>query len=185
MANNSDCVSSTGCSNLSLNYQNIRLLLWWRWIMSACVAAGGAGCCQRNFYWGSEYPRNKEKKSLGTYPDVAPYQHVPGLVFAFVLSVELDGFEEGLHFTRLLLQEVWRRGGRDGEITNTHTHTHTHTHRWMLRHRSTACSLYSKPGCERNTLSTRSAAQSEDVSALTRVCCHGNCRKWFTWCHAT
>lgn len=43
---------------------------------------------------------------MGTYPDITSYQHVPGLVFAFVLSVELDGFKERLHFTRLLLQEV-------------------------------------------------------------------------------
>lgn len=46
------------------------------------------------------------------YPDVASYQHVPGLVFAFVLSVELDGFEEGLHLARLLLQEVCRKRER-------------------------------------------------------------------------
>lgn len=42
----------------------------------------------------------------GTYPDVTSYQQVPGLVFAFVLPVELDGFEEALNLTRLLLQEV-------------------------------------------------------------------------------
>lgn len=45
-------------------------------------------------------------REFGTYPDITSYQHVPGLVSVFVLSVELDGFEEGLHFTRLLLQEV-------------------------------------------------------------------------------
>ena len=53
-----------------------------------------------------------EERSGAPYPDVASYQHVPGLVAASVLSVELDGFEEGLNFTRLLLQEVWRRGKR-------------------------------------------------------------------------
>lgn len=44
--------------------------------------------------------------SLVTYSDITSYQHVPGLVLVLVLSVELDGFEEGLDLTGLLLQEV-------------------------------------------------------------------------------
>lgn len=44
-----------------------------------------------------------------THPDITSYQHVPGLVVAAVLPVELHGFEEGLHLARLLLQEVWQK----------------------------------------------------------------------------
>lgn len=83
---------------------------------------------------------------LGTYPDVTSYQHVPGLVFAFVLSVELDGFQKRLHFTRLFLQEVWHRGEEKSNVKNkmqfmnnlpTHwavvcvLHIKHHQHAWL------------------------------------------------------
>lgn len=47
-----------------------------------------------------------------TYPHVAADQHAPGLVLAPVLAEQLDGLQERLDFTRLLLLEVWRKRSR-------------------------------------------------------------------------
>lgn len=109
-------------------------------------------------YWGCKNP---------TYPDITSYQHVPGLVCASVLSVELDGFEEGLHFTRLLLQEVWRR--RRWEKTNK---TQECWWLWMNRLHNVSSVCVHCQRCDttfiiwikRKASSTRSAARSRDSS---------------------
>ena len=55
--------------------------------------------------------RKKERKRARgwaeTYPHITAYHHIPRLVLPLILPVELDGFEEGLNLTCLLLQEVW------------------------------------------------------------------------------
>lgn len=47
-----------------------------------------------------------------TYPHVAADQHAPGLILAPVLPEQLDGLQERLDFTRLLLLEVWWKRSR-------------------------------------------------------------------------